>query len=97
MPVLGTKLHVPPMRRRLVPRPRPTGQAPRVAWLSLDAEDSELRRFLTQLVAAIRASSPQMGAEALALLETDQSLPTEAVLVSLVNDLDELDLDAIVA
>ena len=31
-----------------------------------------------------------MGAEALALLESDRALPTEAVLVSLVNDLDEL-------
>ena len=26
MPVLGTKLHVPAMRRRLVPRPRLTGR-----------------------------------------------------------------------
>ena len=128
MPVLGTKLHVPAMRRRLVPRPRltgrlqgdpsswprlvlvsapagfgkttllaqwlasgePDGQPPRVAWLSLDAEDSELRRFVTHLVAAIQTSSPRMGAEALALLESDRALPAEAVLVSLVNDLDEL-------
>ena len=131
MPVLGTKLHVPAMRRRLVPRPRLTGrlrgdpsslprlvlvsapagfgkttllaqwlasgergeaesEPPRVAWLSLDAEDSELRRFLTHLVAAIQTSSPEVGAEALALLESGRALPTEAVLVSLVNDLDEL-------
>src|SRR5690348_8902456 len=106
MPVLGTKLHVPAMRRRLVPRPRltdrlrveptsmprlvpvsapagfgkttliaqwlassergdeegkPAGPPPRVAWLSLDAEDSELRRFVTHLVAAIQTSSPQVG------------------------------------
>jgi len=135
MPVLGTKLHVPSMRRRLVPRPRltdrlraeptamprlvlvsapagfgkttliaqwlaprergggegePAGPAPRVAWLSLDAGDSELRRFVTHLVAAIQAASPQAGAEALALLESDRGLPVEAVLVSLVNDLDGL-------
>ena len=128
MPVLGTKLHVPAMRRRLVPRPRltgrlqgdpaslprlvlvsapagfgkttllaqwlasgePAGPPPRVAWLSLDAEDSELRRFVTHLVAAIQTSSPRVGAEALALLESDRALPAEAVLVSLVNDLDEL-------
>jgi len=62
----------------------PAGQSPRVAWLSLDAEDSELRRFLTHLVAAIQASSPQVGGEALALLESGQGLPAEAVLVSLV-------------
>jgi LuxR family maltose regulon positive regulatory protein len=41
----------------------PTRPSPRVAWLSLDAEDSELRRFVTHLVAAIQASSPQVGAE----------------------------------
>jgi LuxR family transcriptional regulator, maltose regulon positive regulatory protein len=68
----------------------PTGPSPRVAWLSLDAGDSELRRFVTHLVAAIQTSSPQVGAEALALLESDRTLPAEAVLVSLVNDLDEL-------
>jgi ATP/maltotriose-dependent transcriptional regulator MalT len=134
MPVLGTKLHVPAMRRRLVPRSRltdrlrvepssmprlvlvsapagfgkttliaqwlasgergdgeskPAGPPRRVAWLSLDAGDSELRRFVTHLVAAIQVSSPQVGAEALALLDSGRTLPTE-VLVSLVNDLDEL-------
>ena len=68
----------------------PAGPPPRVAWLSLDAGDSELRRFVTDLVAAIQANSPQAGGEALALLESGQSLPAEAVLVSLVNDLDEL-------
>jgi LuxR family maltose regulon positive regulatory protein len=119
MPVLGTKLHVPAMRRRLVPRPRltdrlrveqasmprlvlvsapagfgkttliaqwlasggeskPAGPSPRVAWLSLDAEDSELRRFITHLVAAIQASSPLVGAEALALLESDQTTTTSS-------------------
>jgi LuxR family transcriptional regulator, maltose regulon positive regulatory protein len=135
MPVLGTKLHVPAMRRRLVSRSRltdrlrvepssmprlvlvsapagfgkttlitqwlasgergdgenePAGPSPRVAWLSLDAGDSELRRFVTHLVAAIQVSSPQVGAEALALAESDRTVPAEAVLVSLVNDLDEL-------
>jgi LuxR family maltose regulon positive regulatory protein len=106
MPVLGTKLHVPAMRRRLVSRSRltdrlrvepssmprlilvsapagfgkttliaqwlasggrdgesePAGPPPRVAWLSLDAGDSELRRFVTHLVAAIQVGSPQVGA-----------------------------------
>jgi len=69
---------------------KPAGPPPRVAWLSLDAGDSELRRFVTHLVAAIQTSSPQVGVEALALLERDRALSTEAVLVSLVNDLDEL-------
>jgi len=67
-----------------------SGPSPRVAWLSLDAGDSELRRFVTHLVAAIQVSSPHVGAEALALVESDRTVPAEAVLVSLVNDLDEL-------
>ncbi len=127
MPVLGTKLRVPPPRRGLVARARltdrlPTGGAsmPRlllvaapagfgkttllaqwldtadrddalcVAWLSLDPGDSDLRRFLTHLVAAVQRAIPQAGAQASALLDADRGLSTEDVLVSLVNDLDTL-------
>ena len=64
-----------------------------VAWLSLDARDGDLRRFLTHLVASVRAGAtdaPDLGAEALALLETDGGVPVDDVLVSLVNDLDAL-------
>lgn len=64
-----------------------------VAWLSLDARDGDLRRFLTHLVASVRAgstSAPDIGAEALALLDTDRGVPVHDVLVSLVNDLDAL-------
>jgi len=32
---------------------RPGGQAPRVAWLSLDEGDNDLRRLLTHLVGAL--------------------------------------------
>lgn len=45
----------------------PAGQSALVAWLSLDAEDSELGRFLTHLVAAIQTSSPQVGARIMSL------------------------------
>ena len=62
----------------------------RVAWLSLDAADAELRVFLTHLVAALRAAAPELGAEALALMDTDRGLPVEDVVASLVNDLDAL-------
>src|SRR5690348_12841005 len=58
-----------------------------VAWLSLDAGDADPRLFLTHLVAAIQTAVPEAGADALALLETGA---TDAVLVSLVNDLDVL-------
>jgi LuxR family maltose regulon positive regulatory protein len=72
---------------------RDTGQAPhalRVAWLSLDAADAHLRVFLTHLVAALQAACPEVGAEALALMDTDRTLPVEDVVASLVNDLDAL-------
>jgi ATP/maltotriose-dependent transcriptional regulator MalT len=125
MSVLGTKLHLPSPRRRLVSRPRITdqllvagGQRPRlvlvaapagfgkttlvaqwlaqaagtsqctVAWLALDPGDTELRMFLTHLVAAIQIAEPEVGVEALALLEGGGATPPEAVLVSLINDLD---------
>src|SRR5262245_51498236 len=46
----------------------------RVAWLSLDESDNDLRRFLTLLVAGT-----EVGSDALALLEAGQAVPTEAV------------------
>ena len=65
----------------------PMGATHRVAWLSLDDADSDLVRFLTHVVSALRATNPEVGGEALALLESERAVPTD-VLVSLVNDLD---------
>ena len=61
-----------------------------VAWLSLDPDDDDLHRFLTHLVAAVQIALPEAGAEAAALLATNQRPPAEDVLVGLVNDLDTL-------
>ena len=132
MPVLGTKLHLPSPRRRLVQRARLTGQlradggeeprlvlvaAPagfgkttllaqwlaaekshrRVAWLALDPGDADLRLFLTHLVAAIQTAEPEAGIDALALLEAGGTTPADAVLVSLINDLDVLAGPTVVA
>ena len=68
-----------------------------VAWLSLDDHDSDLRRFLTHVIAAIQTSSPDVGQDALALMDSDRGLPTEEVLVSLLNDLDTLAGPTVVA
>ena len=133
MPVLGTKLHLPSPRRRLVQRARLTdhlradgGEWPRlvlvaapagfgkttllaqwlaadenpqrrVAWLALDAGDADLRTFLTHLAAAIQATEPEVGGDALALLEAGGTTPTDAILVSLINDLDVLAGPTVVA
>ena len=62
----------------------------RVAWLALDPRDADVRVFLTHLVAAIQIAEPEVGADALALLDGGAATPTEPVLVSLINDLDVL-------
>ena len=49
--------------------------APRqVAWLSLDAGDADLRPFLTHLVAALQTTRPDLGVDALALLDFDRGI-----------------------
>src|SRR5919112_1179890 len=133
MPVLGTKLHAPRPRRRLVQRARLTdrmradgGEGPRlvlvaapagfgkttllaewlaaaeksqrrVAWLALDPGDADVRLFLTHLAAAIQTVEPEAGVDALALLEAGATTPPDAVLVSLINDLDVLAGPTVVA
>jgi LuxR family maltose regulon positive regulatory protein len=69
----------------------------RVAWLALDPGDADAGLFLTHLVAAIQTAEPEAGIDALALLEAGGSTPTEAVLVSLINDLDVLAGPTVVA
>src|SRR3954447_20834809 len=69
----------------------------RAGWLSLDATDNDLRAFLTHLVAALRVAHDQVGAEALALMDTERGLPVEDIVASLVNDLDVLGGSTIVA
>jgi len=74
-----------------------------VAWLSLDEEDSDPRRFLSYLVAALQnIDIPQehweavsdvegflveVGKEALGMLQTSQTPSTESILTSLLNEI----------
>jgi LuxR family maltose regulon positive regulatory protein len=126
--LLGTKLHPPTPRRRLVLRTRllermPEAATPlprlvlvsapagfgkttvlvqwleawrtaepddrRAAWVSLDASDDDLDRFLTDLLGAVRLAAPGLADEAQAVLEAQGS--AMSVLVLLVNALDDLD------
>ncbi|HEY7910047.1 MAG TPA: AAA family ATPase, partial [Thermomicrobiales bacterium] len=59
----------------------------RVAWLSLDAGDSDPARFLTYLVAALQQSGATIGAGLLGALQAPQPPPTEALLMVLLNEL----------
>jgi LuxR family maltose regulon positive regulatory protein len=71
--------------------------APRVAWLSLDAADGRLRTFLTHLVAALQAASPEIGTEASAMVDGDRGLSVTDVVASLVDDLDALPGPTVIA
>jgi LuxR family maltose regulon positive regulatory protein len=57
-----------------------------VAWLSLDDGDNDLPRLLTHLVAALQRVEEDLGSEALDLLHDTITLPVEATLTALIND-----------
>ncbi len=59
-----------------------------VAWLSLDKDDNQAGRFLVYLVEALRSADPSLGREAAQFMAGMQPAPPEAVLTSLINDLD---------
>lgn len=58
-----------------------------VAWLSLEAADSDYSRFLCYLVAAIGRVSPGFGEGLLVSLNAQQQPPAEILLTALINDL----------
>ena len=58
-----------------------------VAWLSLDKEDSDPRRFLGYLVAALQTVSAEIGEDVLGMLQTPQSPPIESILTALLNEI----------
>ena len=68
---------------------RPPGQECErpVAWLSLDKEDSDPKRFLTYLVAALKNILDEVGEDVLGMLQTTPSPPTEAILTALLNEI----------
>src|SRR5256884_2165532 len=57
-----------------------------VAWLSLEAGDNELVRFLSYLIAAFQTLDPHLGAGALTLLQMPPPASAETVLALLTND-----------
>ncbi|MFL5804111.1 MAG: LuxR C-terminal-related transcriptional regulator [Roseiflexaceae bacterium] len=58
-----------------------------VAWVSLDAADNDLVRFLTYLIAALHQIQPDLAADAVALLHSPQPPPLEPVLTLILNAL----------
>jgi LuxR family maltose regulon positive regulatory protein len=58
----------------------------RVAWVSLDERDNEPDQFWSYLISALDRAAPGVGAAALELLTSNLAL--EAVIATLINDLD---------
>jgi LuxR family maltose regulon positive regulatory protein len=58
-----------------------------VSWLSLDEGDNDPQRFWSYFVAALQSVQPAIGSEILPLLRSSQPLPSETLLVLLVNEL----------
>ncbi len=65
------------------------------AWLSLDRDDNQGTRFLVHLIAALQGVDDRIGAEAAQLLAGVQPAPPQAILTSLINDLDAIDTESI--
>jgi len=61
------------------------------AWISLDAGDNDLSRFLSYLVASLRTLHPTVGEALLAALSTAPRPPIDALLGTLINDLAAID------
>jgi LuxR family maltose regulon positive regulatory protein len=59
----------------------------RVAWLSLDAGDSDPTRFLTYFVAALRTIAANLGEGVLAMLQSPQPPVPEAIWTTLLNEI----------
>jgi LuxR family maltose regulon positive regulatory protein len=68
------------------------GQA---AWLSLDRGDNDPVKFWTYVIAAIQTVDPQVGDEARQIMGSPQLRSTEPAVVSLVNDISQLDQELI--
>jgi LuxR family maltose regulon positive regulatory protein len=67
---------------------------PAVAWVSLDAGDNDPVLFWTYCLTALQTAAPGVAARALSLLESAQT-PIEAILGTLLNDLDALPGDVV--
>src|SRR3712207_5043471 len=66
-----------------------------VAWLSLDAADNDPARFWRYFVTAVDQLQPGSGESALALLGSPQAPPIEVILTTLLNELADLEADAV--
>src|SRR5215207_2756671 len=64
-----------------------------VAWLSLEEGDSDLKRFLVYLVAALQTIAAEVGTDLLGALQSPHLSSTESLLTTLLNEIDAIPHD----
>lgn len=65
----------------------PLAQEQAVAWLSLDEDDNDPACFWTYVIAALRTIAPDIGKQALTLLQSPQPAAASLLLTLLINDM----------
>lgn len=65
------------------------------AWLSIDASDNDLQRFLVYLVEAIRAAEPEIGSGLIHVIEANPGNAAEWVIRDLINEFQVYDRDIV--
>ena len=68
-----------------------------LAWISLDEEDNEPRRFLDYLIGALQMVDGDLGDESAELLHQSATPPLKVVLTSLLNEINAYDKEFVVA
>jgi LuxR family transcriptional regulator, maltose regulon positive regulatory protein len=66
-----------------------------VAWVSLDQSDNDPASFWTYLIAALQRVSAEVGAGALALLQSPRPPPIETILATVLNELTAMPRDVV--
>ena len=121
-PLLATKLFIPPLRDRLISRPRliqlfhnshsrkltlisaPAGfgkttltscwlsqQNRPVAWVSLDKSENDPVLFFSYFLTALQQINAQIGRTGLDMLQSSEPPDYQALIISLINDLIQID------
>src|SRR5438132_4156479 len=65
------------------------------AWLSLDESDNDPASFWTYLIVALQTVAPEVGADALALLQAPRPPPIETILATVLNELSAISRDVV--
>jgi LuxR family maltose regulon positive regulatory protein len=71
------------------------GEEPTVAWLCLEELDNDLIRFWTTCIGTLQRALPTLGQTALALLHAQEALPLSTCLISLLQEIEQVEKELI--